>query len=203
MLLFGQTTGGLHLCQHYTQLLTVSKQSAVSVIPSPASSLITSIWSTRFERTDSPIARPLLTLNVHVCFCCVDPWELLVDLNNYSVAVRQPASISMLNIRDLLVRLCVWIIIDYAPTKPYTSSTRISKSPDGHNGGLLNVWQRSVLPNRMFSSIQIAWPSLKMNVTISTIWLLQPWLAGCLLLTISSRWTLTLRRLWSSWCRRP
>lgn len=73
MLLFGQTTGGLHLRQHYTQLLTVSKQSAVSVILSPASSLITSIWSTRFERTDSPIARPLLTLNVHVCFCCVDP----------------------------------------------------------------------------------------------------------------------------------
>lgn len=46
----------------------------------------------------------------------------------------------------------------HAPTKPYTSSTRISKSPEGQSGGLLNVWQRSVLPKRMFSSIQIACP---------------------------------------------
>lgn len=46
----------------------------------------------------------------------------------------------------------------HAPTKPYTSSTRISKSPETQSGGLLNVWQRSVLPKRMFSSIQIACP---------------------------------------------
>lgn len=47
----------------------------------------------------------------------------------------------------------------YAPEKPYTSRTLISKSPLGHSGGLLKVEQRSVLPNLMFSSIQIAWPS--------------------------------------------
>lgn len=51
----------------------------------------------------------------------------------------------------------------YAPAKPYTSRTRISKSPLGQRGGLLNVEQRSVLPNLMFSSIHIAWPSLKIR----------------------------------------
>lgn len=54
----------------------------------------------------------------------------------------------------------------HAPTKPYTSSTRISKSPLAHSGGLLNVWQRSVLPKRMFSSIQMAWPELKVQTQI-------------------------------------
>lgn len=54
-----------------------------------------------------------------------------------------------------------WIQMLYAPLKPYTSNTLISKSPDGHNGGLLNVWHRSVLPYRIFSSIQMACPSLK------------------------------------------
>lgn len=53
--------------------------------------------------------------------------------------------------------------------KPYTSKTRISKSPLGHRGGLLKVWQRSVFPKRMFSSSQIAWPSLTENMQLVII----------------------------------
>lgn len=51
----------------------------------------------------------------------------------------------------------------YTPPKPYTSSTLISKSPLGHSGGLLKVEHLSVLPKRIFSSIHMAWPSLKIN----------------------------------------
>lgn len=73
-------------------------------------------------------------------------------------------------VQQVLIDCAVGVVVDddeeegdgddnvHAPTKPYTSSTRISKSPEAQSGGLLNVWQRSVLPKRMFSSIQIACP---------------------------------------------
>lgn len=51
----------------------------------------------------------------------------------------------------------------WSVANPYTSSTRISKSPLGQRGGLLNVWQWSVLPKRMFSSNQMACPSLQIE----------------------------------------
>lgn len=69
------------------------------------------------------------------------------------------------SVSRLLIYFLMSIVVQFSwsVAKPYTSRTRISKSPLGHSGGLLKVMQWSVFPNLIFSSIQIACPSLKIR----------------------------------------